>query len=331
MKISHRLYLTALPAILAMFLVAGLAYWGQYAHSAPVIVVVLAAVAVITSLVLTWSNARYVARRIERLVGTSTAEHTRPTLRGVASAVVPGHGGGAPDEIDEIERVVDRLSSAVAIARSDRMNREETLERRAHDYALLLASLADASMKRIEEVRLPLHILLANHFGELNENQEEMLGTARTAAEAADADMHRLREIAELELGERPLRQDRIKPSEILEALRPMLVATAESHHVAFEIEVAPLLPAILGDRARLQDSLVTILRAAIVSAVEGARVQVAVERADARLSIAVIGAGSPRVDVSWAAAVRLVQAHDGSVERAPAALTVFLPFGGSR
>lgn len=35
MKVSHRLYLTVLPAILGVLAVAGLAYWGQYAHVIP--------------------------------------------------------------------------------------------------------------------------------------------------------------------------------------------------------------------------------------------------------------------------------------------------------
>ena len=50
MKISHRLYLTVTPAIIGVFLTAGLAYWGQYERTAPVIVVVLGAVAVVASL-----------------------------------------------------------------------------------------------------------------------------------------------------------------------------------------------------------------------------------------------------------------------------------------
>ena len=80
------------------------------------------------------------------------------------------------------------------------------------------------------------------------------------AAEAADADLVSLRQIAELDLGDHPLRRDRMKPSDIVEALRPMLVAAAESAGAAVEVSVAPLLPAIIGDRARLQDALATLL-----------------------------------------------------------------------
>ena len=84
---------------------------------------------------------------------------------------------------------------------------------------------ADNAAKRLEEVRLPLHILLENRFGDLNENQEEMLGAARAAAEATDADVVALRTIAELDLGTRTLRRDRILPGDMIRALVPTLQA----------------------------------------------------------------------------------------------------------
>lgn len=315
MKISHRLYLTVTPAILGVFLMAGLAYWGEYARHAPGIVIVSGAVAVVASLVLTWSNARYVARRIERLAagaGAARPQTTSSNGRTSKSADI----APAADEIDEIERVVDRLSSAVELAEASRADRERAFEQRAHDYARLLASVADASAHRLEEVRLPLHILLDNKFGELNENQEEMLGAARTAAEAADADMVSLGQIAELDLGTRPLRQDRVKPAELIDAMRPMLLSAAESVGATLELDVAPLLPAIVADRARLQDALVTLLRGAIERAAPDSRTHVQVEREGRIIRFLVTGGGEAPVTVRWAAAARVVQAHGGSVTR---------------
>jgi signal transduction histidine kinase len=330
-KISHRLYLTVAPAILAVLLLAGLMYWGQYAHTAPEVVIVVGFLAVTTSLVMTWSNARFVARRLERIVGGSSAHGQAPSLRGMASAIVPGKASGPPDEIDEIENVVDRLSSAVAIAEVKSADREKLFEQRAQDYARLLSTIADASTKRLEEVRLPLHILLENKFGDLNENQEEMLGAARNAAEAADADMLSLRQIAELDLGQRPLRQDRMKPSDIVDALRPMLIAAAEGAGVTLELDVAPLLPAIIGDRALLQDALVTVLRETVASASPDSQVRMELDRDGSMIRISVHGDGVSPATVRWAAAIRVIQAHGGSVERNDGGLRVQLPVEGVR
>ena len=327
MRIAHRLYLTAVPSIIAVLLMAGLMYWGQYAHTAPAIVIVVGAIAVVASLIVTWSNARYVAQRIERLVGgVPRVGSTKPSLRGMASAVAPGAAAGPPDEIDEIERVVNRLSSAAESAEENRADRERSFERRAHDYALLLASIADASARRLEEVRLPLHILLDNHFGDLNENQEEMLGAARAAAEAADADMLSLRQIASLDLGDRSLRQDRIKPSELIEALRPMLIAAAEPTSSTVEFDVGPLLPTVLGDRVLLQEALVTLLRGAVESAPEHSSMRVGADRATDVVRFTVHGGGVAPVTVRWAAGVRAIQAHGGTVEKDATGLQIELP-----
>ncbi len=327
MKISHRLYLTVAPAVIAVFLLAGLRYWGEYGRTAPEGVIAFGGAAVLISLVLTWSNARFVARRLERIVGGSSGRgSSKPPLRGVASAIAPGNAAGPTDEIDEIEDVVDRLSTAVQMAEGKSADREKLFEQRAQDYARLLASIADASTKRLEEVRLPLHILLENRFGDLNENQEEMLGAARVAAEAADADMLSLRRIAQLDLGERPLREDRMKPSDIIDALRPMLLAAAEAVGVTLEIDVAPLLPSIIGDRAMLQDALVTILRETVASASRDSLVRIQLDREGSTIRFVVHGDGTAPATVRLAAAVRVVQVHGGSVERSTTHVRIDLP-----
>jgi signal transduction histidine kinase len=329
MKISQRLYLTVTPAILGVFLIVALAYWGEYARRAPSMVLLVGALAVIASLALTWSNARYVAHRIERLAAGAAA--SRPLPQG---NVITSGADGAPhaaDEIDEIERAVDRLSSAVESAEASKADRERAYEQRAHDYARLLASVADSAARRLEEVRLPLHILLDNHFGELNENQEEMLGAARTAAEAADADMVSLGQIAELDLGTRQLRQDRMKPSDLIEAIRPMLMAAAETAGATLELDAEPLLPAIVGDRARLQDALVTLLRGGIDHAVADSRMHVQVDRDGGTVRFVLTGGGEGPMSVRWAAAARVIQAHRGRVERRDDGLAISLPLSGSQ
>jgi signal transduction histidine kinase len=324
MKVSQRLYLTVTPAILGVFLMAALAYWGEYARRAPGIVIVAGALAVLASLGLTWSNARYVAHRIERLAAGAAASHTLPK-DGVTTSSANGMSRAA-DEIDEIERAVDRLSSAVESAEASQADRERAFEQRARDYARLLASVADSAARRLEEVRLPLHILLDNHFGELNENQEEMLGAARTAAEAADADMVSLGQIAELDLGTRRLRQDRVKPSELIEAIRPMLLASAEAAGATLELEAEPLLPAVVGDRARLQDALVTLLRGGIEHASPESRMRVDVDLDGSAIRFILTGAGETPTSVRWAAAARVVQAHGGMVDRRDDGLAISLP-----
>ena len=310
MKVSDRLYLTVAPAILGVFLMAALFYWGQYAYTAPALVLSLGVVAVAASLVLTWSNARYVARRIDRL----------------ASSLAPVVTPGAPDELDRIAHGVNRLTSTVEVAQAERADRERALDERTREYAQLLASIANDTAKRLEQVRLPLHILLENRFGELNENQEEMLGAARTAAEAADADLVSLRQLAALDLGDESLRRDRMKPSEIVDALQPMLVAAAESVGATIDITIAPLLPAIIGDRARLQDALATTLGDAVRSSAAGAHMQMSVDQDAGDIEVTLHGAGTVPSSVRSAAAGRVIQVHGGRVKRDTDSVRIRLP-----
>ncbi len=113
-------------------------------------------------------------------------------------------------------------------------------EERLQEYAALLAEAASAVARHLDEVRLPIHILLENHFGQLNENQEEMLAAARAAAEAASVELGRLREIAELDRGVLNFRRDRVRVGDLLRALEPQLEADGERTGVRVSIDVQP-------------------------------------------------------------------------------------------
>ena len=182
MKISQRLFLGVIPSIIGLFTVAGLAYWGQYARSAPELVVVAAAVASIGSLIVAWRNTRYVVRRVERL-----AAMKRLT--------------GETDEPDVIQHTVESLEQAASAARADTLRATEDATKRADEYARLASEVATAVSTQLKEARLSLHVLQETHFGELNDNQEEMINAARNGVEAAESELSNLRTIADIDRG----------------------------------------------------------------------------------------------------------------------------------
>ena len=120
MRIGQRLYFAVVPAVLGLFLVAALAYWGQYAYRVPLAVVVIAAIAAVGSFFLAWRNTKYVASRIERLAGT----HARRN---------------STDEIESIERTVDHLSAEVTHAREEGVRRESRALAEREEMSLVLA------------------------------------------------------------------------------------------------------------------------------------------------------------------------------------------------
>jgi signal transduction histidine kinase len=330
MRVGQRLFLAVMPAIIGLFTVAALAYWGRVDRSAPQWLIAVTAVGAVLSLAVAWQNTRYVARRIERLAGSEghTTGGARSPLSVMRNAALP-RAGSSPDEIDSIENVVDRLSNAVTVAEAGRREREAAASERVQEYAALLAEAASAVARQLDEVRLPIHILLENHFGQLNENQEEMLAGARAAAEAAGTELARLRQIAELDRGALSFRRDRVRVGDLLTALGPQLKADGERAGVQVTIDVLPGLPPVAGDRVRLQEALELLLRHLVRHELPGGAVTISAGHDKKEIAIGVKHGPAPMLDANVALAQRIILAHGGRMEEQDGGMTIFLPVTG--
>jgi signal transduction histidine kinase len=337
MTVGQRLFLSVVPAILGVFAVAGLAYWGEYGRQAPHILVLVGVVASVASLLMTWMNTRYVARRVQRLAGAGASDADHPArglgLRRLADAVTGrAIATDARDELDRIESTVQNLSSALEQAKADGSARAEAAERRAGEYALLLSNATSEAMKQLDEARMPLYILLDNHFGDLNENQEEMLGAAQTAVQAADQQLRRLREIADLDRGSVLLRRDAVRAGDLIASLLPNLNTVGEEGGVEVKADIAPALPRVAGDRSRLQEACGLLLTERLRAMPPGASVTItAVPEAHAvRIDVTHAGTGKasapPTTGADAALARRLITAIGGTVEDRPGGTVITLP-----
>jgi signal transduction histidine kinase len=312
MKVSQRLFLAVIPAILGLFTVAGLAYWGAYHRAAPEWVVVVAAVSAVGSLILAWQNTRYVARRIERLAG----------VRGQRESI---------DELDSIEQVVDHLSSAVSVAREGGQERERAATERIEEYALLLDEATAAVRRQLDEARIALHILNDNSFGTLNEHQLEMVDAARTGTEAADGEVGKLHEIAELDRRVLAARRDPVRIGDVLRSLQPQLESEGARTSVTLAIDTPPGLPKLVGDRVRLQRALELLLRHLVRHASPGSALTITAGAKDGQLSIIVEHALPPTLDADVALARRIIQGHGGSIDVAGDLTTISFPVAAAR
>jgi len=312
MKISQRLFLGLIPSTIGLFTVASLAYWGQYQHTVPQSVVWTAGVATVVSLALAWWNTRYVAQRVERLA----------SAEGVSQKA---------DELDVIEHRVESLGEMATAAKADKERAEADAGRRTIEYATLLAEAATAASKQLAEARLSLHVLQDNHFGELNDNQEEMILAAREATEAAEVELNHLREIADIDRGALALRRDLVKPGETIRSLLPVLNAQAEKQGVRILPELEPALPRVVGDRGRLQDALGLILKDAVRYGLPGTTISVHATSEPSTVTI-VVNHGSPHSYTGDVAlADRLIRAQGGSVTHDETTTTITLERAGVR
>lgn len=327
MRVSQRLYLAVAPAIIGVFTVAGLAYWGAFHRAAPEWVVVVAAISAVGSLVLAWENTRYVARRIERLAGAPirTDDVARTPLSVVRSAARPA-ADAEPDELDSIEQVVDHLSTAVGVAHADSQAHERAAAERVQEYAVLLGDAAAAVRRQLDDARTALHILQEHHFGPLNESQDEMLEAARVGTEAAETELSRLQEIAQLDRGALVAQHEPLRIGDLLTSLQPQLEADGAKSGVTLRIEALPGLPRVAGDRVRLRQALELLLRHLVRHATPGAALEISTEMVGASLRVTVRNALPPSLDADVALARRIIQAHGGTIEVTADATVIDLP-----
>lgn len=332
MRVGQRLFLAVLPAIVGLLSVTALAYWGEYARKAPVWLVAAAVVAALGSALLAWRNTRYVAQRVEQLAArrgeredSSVSFQRASELLGMALHPQGSHEYGF-DELDRIELLVDRLSDALAQSRTAQVAQGELIAARQREYETLVAAAVDGAMQQLEEVRLPLHILLENRFGELNENQEEMIGAARNAAETVDAALLRLREIVRLDLGAVTLREERVRLQDVVHAILPPFNTAAGDREVTVHTDLAPTLPAFVADRGRLQEALAAIMHEVLRETPSGATLSLEGEHDRQEVRLVIRGGGVPVHGEQLAWAERLVRAHAGSVDILEGRTVVHVP-----
>lgn len=334
MKVGQRLFLTVLPAVLGVITVAGLAYWGQYAHEAPLAVVLLAGAAALGSLGMAWHNTRYVARRIERLAvrATRNAAGIDDIADDTASERLQ-QDGAAPtstDELDDIETTVHQLSGAVTRVRNESTRREEAAVARAAEYAAIVEEIAGVMTARLEEAELPLHVLLSSPFGSLNENQEEMLAAAHGAVGSADAEVRRLKSLIDLDRAAIPAVPQAIGLSELLRPTRAIAEARAHVAHVSLRVQVSDTAPRAVVDPVHTQAALTTILEDAVSRAGAGSEVDVdATECGTGQIRITITHHGAAQrqaVSLQMRLARRLLALQRGSLLEETERMIVELP-----
>jgi signal transduction histidine kinase len=320
-SIAWRLGAGVLPSVLAIGLVVGLFYYGQYERTAPRFILLVASALTLVSVVIAWTNASYFADRLARLARTAS----------------PVDGGSErTDEFDRIERAVGNLGSALTAAEADRARSDARAAARLHDEATMLAAVVSDAIAQLDQVRLPLQILLASPFGELNENQEELLRDARAAADAIDVALRRLRQVADIDREALPIQRELVQVNDVVRSVLPVARAGAERRGARTETTLEPGLPRVIADRARLAEALAlfltdsvahadgsTALRISTARAGSQAVIRIAPMTAQPRSGTANSGDGG-RPDASpLILAQRLIAAQGGEVTAEEGGLTV--------
>jgi len=318
LSVGARLLLGLVPSLLAAAMVAGLVYWGEYGRKAPEVVVAASVVLAALTLALTLWNVRYLVRRFDRITEIIQAEASRDPA---------GARTGVTDEFDRIEHVVGHLGSALTMAEAQRAHTDAQTAAHLWEQSTMLAALVRDTLARLDDVRLPLHILLETRFGELNENQEELLRDARTASDEMDSALRQLGQVADADRDAMPVKRELVQVNDVVRAILPLIRASAERQGARVDVALEPGLSRVLADRARLAEAL--SLLAALAAGASGTDrpVVVSTSRLDGATVIEILPFPTEKtVGIASAAlAERLVTAQGGEVLRATGSVTVRL------
>lgn len=193
------------------------------------------------------------------------------------------------------------------------------------DSLALLDAVAATLAQATGEVQLPLHILLENHFGDLNENQEEMLQAASAAADRIDLASRHLQRILDLEHGRIGFQREVVRLGDLLQPVLAIAAARGEARDVKVAADRPPVSPFVVADRYFLGEALTTLftLVADRAEASTGLKVQVIHE--GPRVGVEVGYSGATLDGLELVMATRLIQAQQGNVATAAGRVTITL------
>lgn len=136
----------------------------------------------------------------------------------------------------------------------------------------------------LQRLRLALYSLLQGHAGELKPLQEELADTAATEAENLDNLMLDLIEVAELETGRRPLKQEKIRP---IDALRDAFLRfrdAARQKNIDLEIVAFEDIAYVQGDRRALRTILDNLIGNALRYTPQGGHIRLGASETQERV-----------------------------------------------
>lgn len=191
--------------------------------------------------------------------------------------------------------------------------------------AMLLDALLGPLANALREVSLPLHILLEDRFGDLNENQVEMIAAARESVEQADGILRRAQRVRALEGRPRVDRDETTRPIDLCRGALAITAAREAHRGIMVEADLSPALPRIRGDRAHLEEALTILLSDAAAATPQGGRLSLGAEE-DAECAVRLVirhGGGLRPISLDQLLAVRLVESAGGEVVFAAGATRV--------
>lgn len=197
---------------------------------------------------------------------------------------------------------------------------------RDEDARALLAELLGPLAERLRDVNLPLHILLEGRFGELNDNQLEMIHAAQDAARAADRVLREVQRLLVVREQSQAPGVDVVRVDDLLRAPLLLTIAAAEDAATRLEVDLPPQLPHVRVNRGSVEEAMTTILVRA-VRATPGGTVYVTGTSTAKAVVVSIVPWQRPELfDLDLSLAEALLRECHGEVAASEGSLFVTMP-----
>ena len=194
------------------------------------------------------------------------------------------------------------------------------------DYAAALAAAASSAERSLNDARIPIHILLAAQFGELNDNQEEMLRDAAAALDSAAEELRVSRVLAGADRVASGAQREVVRIGDIVRALQPELLAQSARAGVSLIVNIAPGLPATVGAARQFRDAIRLALADDIRFALPGSTITIDIAATAEEIRITSCCGAARSASASLLLAERLLRGQGARLEHGDGETTIAVP-----
>ncbi|HEY7914401.1 MAG TPA: ATP-binding protein [Blastocatellia bacterium] len=219
----------------------------------------------------------------------------RPVAAEGSEAIVPIKVGGADrsfrlratpmrDDEGRLVGAVTLLEDITALAEVDKLKTE------------FISVASNKLGEPLQALQLALHAVIEGYMGELSEQQQEALESARDNAHKLEEILGDLLELTEIESGARRLTTERLRPIDLAREAVERFRAAAETKDIKLENNVWPDLPWVVADRNAMARIFDNLLSNAIRHTERGGRVSIEAGESNSRVlfSVSDTGPGIP-------------------------------------
>jgi len=157
----------------------------------------------------------------------------------------------------------------------------------------LISTVSHELKTPLTSIRLAIHLVLSEKIGDLTPKQMEVLEAAREDSDRLYQVIEDLLDISRIESGEAGIRLEPVNVQELVLRVTDKVRAAFRDHRVTLKTEVAPDVPQVLADPARLALVFDNLLSNALKYTPAGGEVRVAAQAVDGRVHFTVKDTGA--------------------------------------